>query len=277
MRKTLTICVLFLCCLSGFAQSKPLDQMTIGQIDSVQKSIERKYAELDSIRNAYKLDSLSYELHKLELEVSGKEKNYTAFMVFTQTSFNKVSSFNQELQGLGFPTLTGHSTGIGFGMAIKRKRLLHEGFLVVNFNNKVSKGDDKVWMSGENIFNYQLGFAVLNRKRFQLYPFAGISYGLVSIELRKKRNMTDPNSLEGIAQAINEARISKNEIQISTGLQLDYHYSFNNGLSGLIIGLKYGLSRDVLSDNYAANGTKVNYNPDIIYRNTFLALSLKIY
>ncbi len=262
-------------CIAQQTNPKDISSITLRELDSLRNVIEKRYNSLDSIRKyVYQLDSLEQIYYEANTFLNRGRNNYSApFFVF-QISQAKIADFNQELIQLGIPTLNNNFIGLGFGTAFRRNRFLHEIYLCGIVGQKVGNQDLDVIVGGGSLMNYQIGFDLINKKRFHLYPFVGIEYGSVYINVLRNNAISSPALLKEISQSVNRARIQKDEFRVNYGLELDYHLSYRK-YNSTILTLKYGMGQPISSFSYRANQTKLSYEPHINIRSAFFMVMVK--
>lgn len=147
---------------------------TFGQTRRELRNQQEKLVEraVDSIylRDDYK--QLQDKLNALALT----NNNYTSASVLTLGLANtNTDAFNTGMAGTGFGNLNANSVRLGFfGFSHKHKRLVVD-FLLFNFNfgNTIKRGDDKVEYRVIDFFATNVGYSLIDSRKFTLYPFVG--------------------------------------------------------------------------------------------------------
>lgn len=234
------------------------------------------------VKNREKLDSI-YQVNKmdsLELLYTYLNTNTTNYSAVTLSSEYISTHYNDlaiELQNNGFDALSDGIATISYGFTFKRKRCLHEYLINIGFANKSILNNVYVKVSGLNILNYTFGFDILNLKRFQFYPLIGISQQFTDIAFINKPTNTQYISLFEIGNQTNDISLQKNSWKVVGGVELDYHIKYSERSNGIIVALRYGLTNTINEGKYKLNKVKVDYEPHVALRDSYLSLVIKFY
>lgn len=240
---------------------------TLRQIKAEQERIK------DSLMNTAVLDSLE----QLYERVSDETRSYNGVSFSVGFPSSRLTKINQELRANGFNPLSGNLTEIGLGIIYKRKRWIHESKYGISFSNKSSQANTQVKIYEGN-GQYTVGYALLDLPWLTLYPFAGPSYQTAQLTVDKQPSYVSVvSSLFETATRFSQTMITKNQINISAGGELDFRIlkQMRNN-PGLILSAKYGGSWLGIDGRYRANHHPTSYFPDWDFRNSYWEFSLKV-
>lgn len=245
------------------------------QTDSLLILIQKERAHIDSIYYAHKMDSLEMLFHHINTDTV----SYTALTLTLEYVEAEYEKLLDDLIAHGFNEVGSGASGFGYGVTFKRKRFIHEFTFNILFGKKMkSENHEEVKVSGINLFNYVFGFDLLNTPRVNLFPFVGLNHQFTALQY--KRNDSGGNtysSLFEIPNDVDDIDIEKSMLRFTFGGELDYHVSFSSHSGGIIFGVRYGLNTTLVEGSYKADKEKINYDPEISLRNSYVTFLLKIY
>jgi hypothetical protein len=151
--------------------------LTVNTFSQTRRELRKQQEKLvtravDSIylRDDYK--QIQDKLHAIALT----DNNYTSASVLTLGVANtNTNAFNNGMTGTGFANLNPNSVRLGlFGFSHKHKHLVVD-FLLFNFNfgNTIKRGDDKIEYRVTDLLSTNVGYSIIDSRKFTLYPFAG--------------------------------------------------------------------------------------------------------
>jgi len=137
-------------------------------------------------------------------------------------------------------------------------------------------GKESVTTSLSNMLQFDLGYAVLNKERVSIYPYAGIALRFSSITY-KKRSDPNPNytSLANMHTDENHVRLESTRLGYQYGVGIDYAFGYNRSKTyKTILFLKAGVNRPFKADKYKSDGIP-DYQPHIKQGDWLLTVGFK--
>lgn len=277
----LHLLLIFLCSMSyTFAQypTKSFDFSHVNEreidMQQLRDVVIREHQYLDSIYQARKADSLEL-LYRHLITSTSSYNSFTLSSEYVSTEYNGLA---EELAVNGFDPMPENLFSWGYGFTFKRNRFLHEYMLNIFIGRTSSLNDQTVKVTGGNLLNYTFGYDILNQRRFQFYPFLGISQQFTEIEVTNESDATaSTDGLFNLAQETNEFSVTSDSWKIAAGFEFDYHLKYSARTSGIIIGYRYGITSTFAEGKYKTNGTTLDYDPDVQLRHWYSAIVVKIY
>lgn len=268
--KQVKILIIILLPAITFAQSK-----TTKEIDSIvyyQKQINLMWrSQRDSLINSAK-----YKLAKENIDrIRSNSENYGSFVIFTDILHSNLTSFNTSIKQSGFTEMQPISYRLGFGASSKNGNTMFDFYFVTaGFNSKATKGEETIKLSLSNFFQFDLGYAIIHSKSFNLYPYAGLSLRMSTLDYKKPIQVN--NSYTNISNIIvnNQSIVSSStKVGYQLGLGLDVLVSKNNTESGTYLFTKIGINESIGKNKYSIAG--IDYQPDIKQGDWLVSIGFK--
>lgn len=244
-------------------------------VDSIIGKLKKERAYQDSIYYTRKIDSLELLFNHINTDTIG----YNALTLSLEYVSAEYDKLLDDLLANGFSDVGSGATAFGYGFTLKRKRFIHEYTFNIIFGHKM-KSDNKneeVNVTGLNLLNYVFGFDVLNAKRVNLFPFIGINHQFTTLQYKKNYTSGSYTSLFDIGNDAADIDIEKSSLRFTLGAEFDYHVSFSERQGGIILGVRYGINNTLTEGPYKVDHKKVDYDPEISLRDTYVTFLLKIY
>ena len=174
-----------------------------------------------------------------------------------------LSNLNQRLRTRGFETLDGSQVcfgGAGYGIVNGRILLGGEGS---GFGQDVASGTQKASLSGGWGF-FDVGYVVLSRRNFNLFPLLGIGGGGFNFRIVEKA--VSPTFDEILDNPKQEANIFTGSFLLNFALGVDYSLIFGEskkGHGGLLLGILAGYIFDPIKADWKMGDADVLDGPDL--------------
>lgn len=212
-------------------------------------------------------------------QLKAHSKSYTAFMLFTEVSAADFSKLNAAIEQDGFSPLSGPVWRLGFGISHKAYDgiLIDFNYAVLGFNRSVEAGNSKIKANFSNLFELELGYAIINSSRFDVYPYAGLSLRTDNL-VYSTPTVINPgyHSIASLIGDNQSAHASNYNLGYEAGLGIDYMIYYNkknNG--GTILFGKFGTDGSFAAETYKI--ATVNYNSGIHYGAWIAELGFKFF
>ena len=261
--------------------------------------LTRKLAKLkrynDSLMTLIKNRNIKERSDSLEqlyhLMVADTSSGYNAYTFFVGQFNSKVSGLNRSLATQGWPKLNPMSfqyTNL-FDFTWKRGRIIQDIFLSQGAGRTVTKSEVEISYKYRSLVNYNFGYAILDKKRIQFFPFAGLSYQ--SSELNFTNLGVQPFNVGGtsfdsliVAAKRNRDGVSyqfrKREVILNYGLELDVHVFYSKRRTGFIMGLRSGGALPLIpfkGSSWKLDGVKYPQYDSFIVRNYYFDIVFRVY
>jgi hypothetical protein len=250
-----------------------------GTGDSI-KYYKQQWASYEQrvLDSANRRDSGLYYARRLH-HLKSHSFSYSAYSLFTEVAGADFSKLNAAAAKDGFPPINGPIYRIGIGMSHKgyNRIIIDWNILVAGFNRTTKANDEKIQANFNNFFGLELGYAVVNRSRFDIYPYAGLS--VRSDQLSFSQSATVNNNYNSIASIIlnnPSANATNTALGYEAGLGIDWVLYFNKkNQGGAMLFAKFGADGRFGNEDYKISG--VDYNSGIKYGAWVAALGFKFF
>jgi hypothetical protein len=249
-----------------------IDPKTV-DIEKLRELLNKRRQSLDSTFSALKLDSLSLLYNYL----SEASMNYVTPTFAIETMTADYGSLQRDLALTGLPGLpsTPH-VALAIGITARTNRTLIEYLINLYFGVHEKQGGALVRVRGANLVNFSIGYDVLNKKHWQLYGIATLNQQFTNIDIQREPTSQTPTSdLASITTQYSDIDMRKSSWRIGPAVELDYRFFHARKQSGTIVGLRFGLSYTFAEGKYKINGSKVDYDPGLDLRKSYLAVIFK--
>jgi hypothetical protein len=275
--------------------------------------LEFDYSELDPTK--VRLNVLAYKLRKLkayndsmmnivrmknikersdslqelyDLLAGDTTSSYNAYSFFGGAYHSSVSDLNKNLASLGWPKISDmsfHVTGF-LDFTWKRRRIINDIFIAQGTAQSVSRKEVSVTYTYMSPLNYNIGYCVVDKKRLQIFPYAGLLYQ--SAELDFVNTAVQPfdigaGSYDSLikAAAVNkkgaEYKFKKREIVLNYGIELDLHLVYSKRKTGFLIGFRAGGGLPLLSTGWMLDGSRYSQLNSTKIRDYYYDIVLRVY
>lgn len=193
--------------------------------------------------------------------------DYNAYTFTAGQYHSNVSGFNRTLGNLGWAKLSGLAaqyTNI-VDYTWKRGRLVHQVAIIAGAPVSVSKNDVTITYSFLSPLNYWFGYSLIDKRRIQFFPFAGLSYQRSELNFSNSYfypfEPAKSNYDSLIKAAVNNRRgaefnFRKRELVLDAGAELDVHVIYSWRKTGFIVGLRAGKVIPLLGGNWKLEGSR---------------------
>lgn len=193
--------------------------------------------------------------------------SYNGYSFFVGQYHSNLSDINAGLKLSGFPTfpeMNFHLTNF-LNYTWKRKRFFNEVFMVDGLGRDISKGDINVSYKFKSPFNYTFGYAIIDSKRFQFFPFAslGLQFSTITISNISEKIFdlyggmfdsiirTSINYSRGV-----EYKLKKIEFVLNYGLEMNYHLFYSKREKGFILGVRAARALPIIGTGWQFEGER---------------------
>ena len=225
-----------------------------------------------------KSDSAVYYARRLH-HLKSHSWSYSSFSLFTEVAGADFSTLNAADAKDGFPAINGPMTRIGIGMTHKGYNgiIIDWNILVASFDKTARANGEKIQANFNNYFGLELGYAIINRSRFDIYPYVGLS--VRSDQLSFSAPAAVNNNYNSIASIIiNNPSTNATNITVGyeAGLGVDWVMYYNKkNQGGTMLFAKLGTDGRFGEEDYKISG--VDYNSGIKYGAWVAALGFKFF
>jgi hypothetical protein len=230
---------------------------------------------LDSLN---KTDSGLYYARRLH-HLKSHSWSYSAYSLFTELAGADFSTLNAADAKDGFPPINGPISRIGIGMSHKGYNgiVIDWNIVVAGINHTTKANGEKIQTNFSNFFGLEFGYAVINRSRFDVYPYAGLS--VRSDQLSFSESATVNNNYNSIASIIvNNPSTSATSTTVGyeAGLGIDWVLYYNKkNQGGTMLFAKFGTDGRFGNEDYKISS--IDYNSGIKYGAWIAALGFKFF
>ena len=261
MRTPILLTLLF-CCLVLFSNAQ---RSVRDSVNYYQGRLGRIYRQVyDSLAHS---DSVRYYRERAS-RAKDPSRKYTAFMVFTGMMSADFRAFNTAILRDGFgPMSNAPIWQIGIGISHKAYNgiMIDFNYLIINFNRTDKSNGEKITAQVVDFFQFQLGYAVINTRRFNVYPYAGLSWRSSTLSYDAPATVNNNyNSIASIVQNSRSADGAAGHLGYQAGLGIDWAMTDKKkNHAGTILFGKFGTSGIFGDETYNISG--VSYPSQIKY------------
>jgi hypothetical protein len=193
--------------------------------------------------------------------------SYNGYSFFVGQYHSNLGDINSGLKLAAFPTfpeMSFHLTNF-LNYTWKRKRFFNEVFMVDGLGKDISKGDINVSYKFKSPINYTFGYAILDSKRFQFFPFASLGLQFSSITVSNisekifelKAGMFDSVLIASTVYTKGvEYKLKKQELILNYGLEMNFHLFYSKREKGFILGIRAARAQPLLSTGWQLGGVR---------------------
>lgn len=270
MKKLLIVVIVL---LPAFAIAQSNSTKSTDSITYYQKQINLMWrAQRDSLVNSAKYKIASENI----IRIRSNSENYSSFVIFSDIIHSNLNSFNASIKQSGFTEMQPISYRLGFGASTKNGNTMFDFYFVTaGFNTKATKGDETIKLSVSNFLQFDLGYAIVHSKAFNLYPYAGLSLRMSTLDYTKPTQAN--NSYTNISNIIvnNQSTVSSStKFGYQLGLGLDVLIEKSDNTGGVYLFTKFGLNQPIGKDKYSIAG--ISYQPDIKQADWLISVGFKL-
>jgi hypothetical protein len=268
--------IAFILLLSSFSMHADAQQPVRDSVKYYQQQLGKMYRRAyDSLRLT---DSARYYSNRIK-KFKDRSKSYTSFMLFGETDGADFKNFNTAIAKDGFGPLSGPIWGFGLGVSHKAYNgiMIDFNYAIFRFNRTVKNGDEKITANVLDLLQLDIGYAVVNCKRFTLYPYAGLSGRTATLSFDKPTLTNSSfNSIAGIVQNNQSSSGNNTHLSYQAGLGIDWViHEGKQRHGGTILFGKFGTDGTIGNENYKISG--VEYDSGIRYGAWVAQLGFKFF
>jgi hypothetical protein len=228
---------------------------------------------IDSVHKTPEFRETVSNIQKLHRSSS----NYGAFVLFADIIHSDFTAFNKSIVQSGFSPMKPFSTRLGMGFSGKAKRLIFDIYFgALGFNNKSTRGDEKILISLSTVSQFGFGYDILNNRNISIYPYAGISFIRSSQIIFSKPSQTNSSftNITNIVANNQSVTAFSDRLGYQAGLGIDLNLGYDESKTAkTILFFKAGTDRPVGNDKYAIEN--ITYTPGIKQGDYFLSVGFK--
>ena len=236
---------------------------------------------LDSLRNSERYKFLQDRISQLRR--SGK--GYGGAVFFMDVTHSDFSEFNNSIAQDGFPAIDPISFGFGFGVSNKSEKIIFDLYFGAgNLTSKSKKADTTIRAGLVSLFHIDLGYDVLNSDVVSIYPYAGLSLRISTLEYATPVQV-NPGFTNITNMILNDQSVYADSYRLGyqAGIGFDFivskdksrttHQTYSDG-PAIVLFTKIGTKRPIGRDKYKIEDIK--YNPGIKQADWVVSLGIKL-
>ncbi len=214
--------------------------------------------------------------------------SYNAYSFFAGKYHSNLSGLNKGLKISSFPELEANSLHLTnfLDYTWKRKRIIQDVYISDGVGKEVSRNDVTVSYKFFSPINYCFGFAIIDSKRIQFFPFA--SFGFQTSTIKFSNASEDLFKLGGglfdsllrstfVNKRGVDYTVRKRELVLNCGAEIDFHLFYSKREKGFIIGLRAAQAIPIIGSGWRFNGTRYAQFSDVTLKDYYLDVVLRIY
>lgn len=265
-----------LAALSGLSLSSRA-QRTVGDSIEYWQNLSAGF-EGRAVQAARQSDSGRLIASRLD-ELQTRNKSYVAFMILGEATAADYSKLNAAIARDGFSSFSGPlwRFGLGFSRKTYSGVMFDFNYVIADFGKTRKANGNSISTEVADFLSFQVGYAVVNSSRFDIYPYAGLS--LRGSWLSYSAPATVNPSFRSIASLIQDdqsASGSAYHLGYSAGIGMEYAIAYNaKSRRGTMLFAKFGTDGIFGSENYHISG--VNYDSGIKYGAWIAELGFKFF
>jgi hypothetical protein len=171
------------------------------------------------------------------------------------------SAFNEQIAKSGFPAMDPMAGKFIAGVTFKEDRVIVDYyFLSISDGSDVKKGDDEISASVNHLLYMDMGYALINTRRFAFYPYYGLSLRIAQLSYKTPVEFNPASTdISNIIQNNRRVETSSFRAGYQAGLGMDIVLFENKKRStNTAIFIKGGVARPIGKDRYKEHGVVVN-------------------
>lgn len=205
-----------------------------------------------------------------------RHNDYSGMTLFANMLQSDYSSFNRQIAAAGFPALSSLSFGFGIGASSKRDHIIFDFYFSSLYLANTSKKErEKISSSLGNLFLMDLGYDLLHSNKWSIYPYAGLSLRMASLNYQNK-GVFNPSytNISDLLDGEENVFTTSSRLGYQAGLGIDVVLGNNDEYSGAtLFFIKAGINKPFGKDKYKIR--EVRYDPDIDKGNLAISAGFK--
>jgi hypothetical protein len=180
-------------------------------------------------------------------------------MLFTEALSTDLTTLNAAIAKDGFgPLSNAPYWRVGLGLSHKGYNgiMFDFNYIILGFNRVIHNGSEKITANVSELFGVQLGYAVINCRKFTVYPYAGLDLRISNLSYDKP-SVVNPvfNSIASIVQNNRSASGGQTHVSYEAGLGIDWVIHENEKSHGgtMLFG-KFGTTGIFGDETYSVSG-----------------------
>jgi hypothetical protein len=241
-------------------------QNNVDSTESYEKKILKLYK--DGLKNIE--ETLEFKETKSNLIAYNKRKNnYMGVGYYVNYNSVNPNSLNTSLASSGFTKFNDYFIGLGLLGNFKRDNVLVD-FNLVNISfyasASASATNQKIRINSLDFIQTNIGYAIVNKPNFTLYPYAGLGLRVSTMTLENTQviNATGTNITNYVlSPKLVKANSFKVTYQAGLGMDLKLNPNSTKNLGTFLV-IKGGVNNTIGAENFKIdNGFKFNPNLNI--------------
>lgn len=208
-----------------------------------------------------------------------RSKEYTAFVFFWGAEAGNYTAFNAATAKDGFGPIHGPVWQIGFGISHQGYSgiLFDLNYFVVGLGSSIQNGEGTISTSTYDLLQAQIGYAIINSKRFTVYPYAGLSGRYSSLQYSATDSLnSNYNSIASLIHNSRDVNVNSVHLGYQAGVGFDWVLGYHEKTrGGVILFAKGGTSGIFGHETYSIY--PVEYNSGIKYGAWVATVGVKLY
>lgn len=214
-------------------------------------------------------------LHRLQ----GLSRGYKAYALYMEADGANFNGFNAAIARDGFPAFKGALYRPGFGLSFKGQTgvVVDFSLFTIGFNKSSRYDGTTIKTSCSDLFQLDIGYAVVNKKTFDLYPYAGLGYRSAALSYSAPVT-TNPGAASVASLIQNDRSFTGNSLSLGyqAGLGLDLVVAHRKDwLGGMILFAKFGTDGNFGPGTYKSGG--ISYDAGIPYGSWAAQIGVKFF
>jgi hypothetical protein len=212
----------------------------------------------DSVRNS---DSSRLLIGRLT-SLRGHSRAYTAFTLFTEAAAADFGPLNKAIAMDGFGAFSGPVWRLGFGFSRKTYSglMIDFNYFVIGLDRTRKSNGNEIKTNFSNVLEFEMGYAIVNTTRFDLYPYAGLSARSTTLNY-KSPAVINPNYNSIASLILNNQSANGNSTHLGyeAGIGIDYAIYLNKkNRGGTMLFAKFGTDGSFGNEDYTISGTTIH-------------------
>lgn len=205
-----------------------------------------------------------------------RSSDYIGTSLFVDRAQGNLSKFNASIAANGFPPMNDVFYRIGLGVAVKSRRAIVDFYyFAFGIDNKSKKGGETIRAGFSNLLQLDIGYAAVQSRSFNLYPFAGLS--LRTSQLRyENKGQSNPGATNIANMFLNRQEYFLNNARIGYQAGIGFDLAIaqtKEGTRAVLFFTKAGINRPLWKERYEKDGVRIE--PEIDFADWIVTAGLK--
>lgn len=257
--------------LFSFAQ-----QTTTSSKDSTE-FYEKEFLRLRNEALSQMQQSADYKALQQRFKVhQQRSTNYIGTTFFVDRAQGDFSALNQSITAIGFSPLNEVTYRIGIGISAKSQRAIVDfNYFAFAIERKATKGNEAIKANWANVLQMDIGYAAVQSRAFNLYPYAGLSLRVSSLQYDNKGQAnTNPTNITDMFTNRQQFYLSNFRVGYQAGLGFDLAVAqTKEGTGAILFFTKAGINRPLWKEKYEKDGARID--PKVNFAEWMVTAGLK--